>query len=122
MFAFAQAYDRLCKRLGRRPVLVSVPTTYNRITDAELAACGFNIIIHANHLLRAAYKAMSEVARTILMNGRSLEADPLCAAVPQIFSSVGFDQVSRKDRERSDAPRLARTGREDAALPAGANR
>ena len=48
---------------GRHSVLISVPTTCNTITDAELAASGFNIIIHANHLLRASHKAMSEAAR-----------------------------------------------------------
>ena len=64
VLAFATAYEQLCQRLERRPVLVCIPTTYNLITDAELAARGFNVIIYANHLLRAAYKAMTEVADT----------------------------------------------------------
>ena len=106
ILAFAEAYEPLCRRLNRRPVLVSVPTTYNTITDAELAASGFNIIIHANHLLRAASKAMNEVARVILASGRSLEADALCATVPEIFSSVGFDIVVSNDKERNGAGRL----------------
>ncbi len=109
---FAEAYESLCRRLRCRPVLVSVPTTYNTITEAELVACGFNIIIHANHLLRAAYKAMCEAARTILVSGRSLEVDPLCASVPDIFSSVGFDRVILRDRERSDALRLIKVGQD----------
>ena len=110
ILTFADGYERLCRRLGRRPILVSVPTTYNSITDAELAATGFNIIIHANHLLRAAYKAMVEAAHTILASGHSLEAESLCASVPEIFSSVGFDRIAREDRERSEALRLARVG------------
>lgn len=101
VLAFADAYGPLCRRLGKRPALVCVPTTYNSITDLELSARGFDIIIHANHMLRAAYKAMSQVALTILESGRSMEADPLCAAVPEIFSSVGFDRITEKDRERS---------------------
>ena len=115
ILAFAEAYEPLCRRLGRRPVLVSVPTTYNTITDAELVTCGFNIIIHANHLLRAAHKAMSEVARTILASGRSLEADPLCAPVPEIFSTVGFDIIVSNDRARNGAGPLVRTERDGAA-------
>ena len=118
ILAFAEAYEPLCRRLGRRPVLVSVPTTYNTISDAELVASGFNIVIHANHMLRAAHKAMSEVARTILASGRSLEADALCAPVPEIFSSVGFDVIISKDRERAEARRLARTTERDGAAPA----
>lgn len=116
---FADAYQGLCRRLGVRPVLVSVPTTYNTITDAELAARGFNIIIHANHLLRAAYKAMTEAACNILVNGRSLEADPLCAPVKEIFSTVGFDRITRKDRERAEARRLVELERDGAAVISG---
>ncbi len=40
------------------------------------------------------------------VSGRSLEADPMCASVPEIFSSVGFDRIIKKDRQRSDALRL----------------
>ena len=116
---FADAYQGLCRRLGRRPLLVSVPTTYNTIADVELAAKGFNIIIHANHLLRAAYKAMTEAACNILSNGRSLEADPLCAPVKEIFSTVGFDRITRKDRERAEARRLVEAERDGAAVTSG---
>lgn len=105
ILSFADSYLGLCRRLGRRPVLVCVPTTYNTITDEELAARGFNVIIHANHMLRAAYKAMAEVACNILSNGRSLEADRVCARVPEVFASVGFDRITRKDRERTEARR-----------------
>ena len=101
ILAFAEGYESLCRRLRRRPALVCVPTTYNSITDLELAARGFNIIIHANHLLRAAFKAMNEVAVAILESGRSMEVDPFCAPVLDIFSSVGYDRITQKDRERS---------------------
>ena len=103
VLAFAEAYRGICRRLGTHPILVSVPTTYNSITDAELAAHGFQLIIHANHMLRAAYKAMVDAAQAILQGGSSLAAEPLCAAVPQIFACVGLDRISRRDRERSEA-------------------
>ena len=119
VLAFAEIYEVICRRLGRRPILVSIPTTYNSITDAELAAHGFNVIIHANHLLRAAYKSMVQAASTILTNGRSAEADSLCAAVPEIFSCVGLDRISRRDQERSRAPRFAGRAEDTAALPQG---
>ena len=106
ILAFAAAYDPLCRRLGRRPFLVGVPTTYNAITDTALAGHGFNIIIHANHLLRAAYKAMKEAARTILVADRSLEANTLCVPVSEIFTTVGFDRITAKDRERSAGRRV----------------
>ena len=107
IFAFTDAYPGLCQRVGRRPLLVSVPTTYNTVSDDELIARGFNIIIHANHMLRAAHKAMSEVASAILEGGSSLAADPLCAKVPDVFATVGFDRITRKDRERTARRLLA---------------
>ena len=122
VLAFAEIYEGICRKVGRRPILVSVPTTYNSITDAELAAHGFNVIIHANHLLRAAYKAMVEAACSILANERSLEADSLCAAVPEIFSCVGLDRIVQRDRELSQARRLIEGARREAALPQGHTR
>ena len=113
ILSFAAAYGPLCQRLERRPELVCIPTTYNTITEAELISSGFTIIIHANHLLRAAYRAMTEAAHTILMSGRSLEADPLCAPVKEIFSVVGYDRIIRKDQERSEFFRLVE--REDSS-------
>ncbi len=101
LFAFAEAYALLCERLGRRPLLVSVPTTYNQHTDDELARLGFNIIIHANHLLRASHAAMKETARLILQTGSSAEADEVCSSVKEVFSVVGYERITAEDRERS---------------------
>jgi phosphoenolpyruvate phosphomutase len=55
--------------------LVSIPTTYNTVSESELASRGFNIVIYANHLLRASYPAMKKVAKSILINGRSYETE-----------------------------------------------
>jgi phosphoenolpyruvate phosphomutase len=107
ILAFAEAFGSLCEKLGRHPALVSVPTTYNLITDRELAEHGFNIIIHANHLLRAAHKSMNEAAMAVLINDRGFEAEPLCSSVPNIFSTVGFDVIKEKDRKYLREQRLS---------------
>lgn len=75
-----------------------MPTTYNSIQEDELKAAGFNVVIHANHLLRSAYKSMIQTAQSILSNQRSLEADALCAPVKDIFRAVGFLAVTEKDK------------------------
>ena len=36
---------------------------------------GFNVVIYANHLLRASYPAMKETITSILKNKRSYEID-----------------------------------------------
>ena len=68
--------------------IVVVPTTYNHITEEELHSWGANIIIYANHMLRAAYPAMCKCAQTILENERSYEADPICMPIKQILELI----------------------------------
>lgn len=68
--------------------LVAVPTTYNQFTEDELASWGVNIVIYANHLLRSAYPAMLETAKTILENGRALEADRKCMPIKEILELI----------------------------------
>lgn len=54
--------------------IIAVPTTYNQFTEEELHEWGINVVIYANHMLRAAYPAMVKVATSILEHRRSLEA------------------------------------------------
>jgi phosphoenolpyruvate phosphomutase len=99
ILAFAKEYEKLCKELHRRPILVSIPTTYNLITDQELSKQGFNIIIHANHLLRSAHKVMKQVAEIILLNDRNFEAEALCSPTSEVFEDVGFTRIKEEDKK-----------------------
>jgi len=65
--------------------LISVPTTYHDIHASDLAEAGFNVVIYANHMLRAALKAMREVSTSILRNGRTSEAEALCLDLGQVL-------------------------------------
>lgn len=64
-------FCRRFREFGHEAPLVVVPTSYNQITDKELADAGANIIIYANHMLRSAYPAMVRCAETILKDGCS---------------------------------------------------
>ncbi|MDY6357768.1 MAG: phosphoenolpyruvate mutase [Catonella sp.] len=55
--------------------LVAVPSSYNIITEAELSAHGVNIVIYANQLIRAAFPAMENTAKSILLHHRAYEVD-----------------------------------------------
>lgn len=46
--------------------LVVMPTTYADVTETEIAQAGANIVIYANHLLKAAEPAMKAAAVRIL--------------------------------------------------------
>ena len=68
--------------------IVVVPTTYNQITEEELHSWGVNVVIYANHMLRSAYPAMVNTAKSILLNHRSLEANDLCMSVKEILELI----------------------------------
>lgn len=68
--------------------IVVVPTTYNHIYETELASWGVNVVIYANHMLRSAYPAMVNTAKSILANGRSYEANDLCMPIKEILELI----------------------------------
>ena len=69
------------------PIIV-IPTSYNQITAKELSEAGINIVIYANHMLRAAYPGMMNVAKLILDNDRSLEAEKDLLSIKKILDLI----------------------------------
>ncbi len=69
-------------------VLVVVPTKYNTVYDSELKAHGANVVIYANHMLRASLPAMKDVCSSILKYGRSKEADEMCLPVDELLELI----------------------------------
>lgn len=65
-----------------------VPTTYDHVTEDELARWGVNIVIYANHMLRSAYPAMKRTAETILRAGRAEEAREMCMPIKEILELI----------------------------------
>ena len=81
---FCSAYQKLENKVP----LIAVPSSYNSIYEHELAAAGVNIIIYANHLLRAAYPAMEQVMHSILENERSKECDDICLPIKNAINLI----------------------------------
>ena len=81
-----------CLRFRKKDVetpIVAVPTTYNQFTEDELASWGINVVIYANHMLRSAYPAMVNCAKSILMHQRSLEAsEQYCMPIKEILTLI----------------------------------
>jgi phosphoenolpyruvate mutase len=84
VFEFCDRYNRI----PGRKTLVAVPTSYNTVTEDELAAHGVNICIYANQLLRSAYPSMVETARSILANKRSFEVDSRMMPLKEILELI----------------------------------
>ena len=69
------------------PVVV-VPTSFNSVTIEEFIDLGVNVVITANHMRRSAYPAMLKVAKSVLENGRTLEAEPDCMSIKEILEFI----------------------------------
>lgn len=80
-----------CRQYGEfknRKPLVVVPSSYNSIREDELEKAGVNIVIYANQLLRSAYPAMQETARSILRYSRSAECDQKMMPIEEILDLI----------------------------------
>ena len=76
------------RKAGMKLPLIAVPSSYNTVYESELQEMGVNIVIYANHLLRSAFPAMIDTARTILKNGRSSEADSKMMSIKDIITLI----------------------------------
>ena len=68
--------------------MIAIPSTYSTTYEKELIKNGFKIVIYANHLLRASYKAMYETAEKILTNQRAFEVEKKITSINKIISLI----------------------------------
>lgn len=68
--------------------IVVVPSSFNTITETELAEHGVNIVIYANQLTRSAFPAMQKTAMEILKYHRAKEVDDRLMPIKQIITLI----------------------------------
>lgn len=68
--------------------IVVVPSSFNTITNEELASHGVNIVIYANQLTRSAFPAMQQTATDILKYHRAKEVDDRLMPIKQIITLI----------------------------------
>jgi len=77
------------KKFANRVPLIVVPSTYAYMTENELQDLGVNVVIYANHLLRSAYPAMVNTAKSLLENSRGMEAsNDYCMSIKEIITLI----------------------------------
>lgn len=79
--------DRFRRTDPATPIVV-VPTSFNTITEEELAAHGVNIVIYANQLTRSAFPAMQRTAEDILRFHRAKEVDDRLLPIREIITLI----------------------------------
>jgi phosphoenolpyruvate phosphomutase len=76
------------QKFSKKAPLIVVPSSYNTITEDELAEAGANVVIYANQLLRSAYPAMLDTAKSILTHKRSYESKDNCISIKEILELI----------------------------------
>jgi phosphoenolpyruvate phosphomutase / 2-hydroxyethylphosphonate cytidylyltransferase len=86
IFEFCEKY----RSTGLIAPLMVVPSSFNSVTESEWENRGVSIVCYANHMLRSAYPAMLNTAKSILAHGRSYEAesDNLCMSIKEILELI----------------------------------
>lgn len=78
----------LFRKTDKETPIVVVPSSFNSVTEAELAEHGVNIVIYANQLTRSAFPAMEQTAKDILKYHRAQEVDSRLMPIKDIISLI----------------------------------
>lgn len=84
IFEFADRF----RETDKDTAIVVVPTTYNQVRESEFKEHKINVVIYANHMLRAAFPAMQKVVTSVLENERCYEASQDFMSIKDILSLV----------------------------------
>lgn len=80
-----------CKKFKKsnfyKPVVV-VPSTYPQIKEQELIKNGVKIVIYANQLMRASYKAIKQSAISILKSKKASQLENKITSIKEIISLI----------------------------------
>ncbi len=79
--------DKFREQNKTAPIVV-VPTSFNTVTEEELASHGVNIVIYANQLTRSAFPAMQKTAEDILRYHRAKEVDDRLMPIKEIITLI----------------------------------
>ena len=76
-----------------------VPTKYFRTPVSAFRAAGISTVIWANHSMRAAASAMSEICRRIIAEEgiAGIEAD--VAPLDEVFALFDYDELARAEAQ-----------------------
>jgi len=84
IFAFCDEY----RKFENQVPLFVVPTSYNEVSEKDLVSKGVDVVIYANHLIRAAYPAMADIALDILKCGRSSQSESKLMPIKELLKLI----------------------------------
>ncbi|MAJ86251.1 MAG: phosphoenolpyruvate mutase [Candidatus Pelagibacter sp.] len=78
-------FSKIYKKFNNHKHLIAVPSSYSKTLEKDLIKNGFNIVIYANHMLRASYLSMKKLALDILKNSRSFESEKKISKISDLL-------------------------------------
>lgn len=89
---FAAAWKNRCP-------LVAVPTTYYKTTVKELGRAGFNMVIFANHALRASIKSMRQTLRVLREAETADAVENSISTLEDVYALIGLSEMRSNEKE-----------------------
>lgn len=66
--------------------LVAIPSAYPSVSEAELVAAGFSVVVYANQMFRASVKAMASVSKALLDGESAQAAESMCVSIAEVLA------------------------------------
>jgi len=79
--------------------LISIPTSYPTVTLDELISHNFKMVIYANHTLRSAYSAMSNLLKEITSTKSLSEINQEMSSMEEIFQLQQMYNIKKQEKE-----------------------
>ena len=89
--------EEFCTKWNKRAPLVVVPTAYPDFNVKDMKQHGINMVIYANHGLRASIKAMTKVYEEILKSGKLSTINNDIVSMQEVFELQGMNKMKEKE-------------------------
>ena len=76
------------RKLNKQIPIIIIPTSFSHISESEFWDIGANIVIYANHLLRASYPAMKNIAEQILLDEKAVNCESKIMSMKEILNLI----------------------------------
>ena len=98
IFTFSKIWNQKYKNVCP---LVSIPTTYYKVTADELAKEGYKIVIYANQGMRASVRAMHEVFEQIQKDNSTQGIEDRISPMAELFRLQGMHNYQENEKKYS---------------------
>lgn len=97
----AKTLDELAavaRQWDRKAPLVVVPTIFPTASASECYAAGFQVVIFANHVLRAGIRAMQETLRELRRSERIADIEDRLVPLDEVYRLVGVEEMNAQEK------------------------